>query len=53
MKRGDTLHYTKTLAFNKGTQEIQSKIVAISSTHILLENGDSFHRVQLQKAGII
>ena len=49
MKRGDKIEYTKTLAFNKGTETIKTRIVAIHNNMVLTEAGDTFHLINFTK----
>jgi hypothetical protein len=42
LTRGQKISYQKEIIF-KGTQTVTAKIVAITSTRILLDNGDELH----------
>jgi hypothetical protein len=45
---GDKVEYTKHIMF-KGDVKLVSKVVAITDINILLESGDTFHKIQIKK----
>ncbi len=44
LKRGDTIKYTRTFMFGKTGTEI-TKVIMINKHYILLENGQTLHKI--------